>query len=229
MSEQFNALLVDMGNTRIKYVLANDTNMIDCVHSCDDILALSVHLEFVEQVIVSSVGHLTDEQALNALCVQKNKQVRFIATQPQAFNIQCAYKNFKTFGVDRWLAMLASRLITDLPVAVIDLGTANTCDVLQKNQHLGGWIAPGISLMRDSLLKNTAKVFADHKIQSELLVGENTEDCVSFGCFASQMGFVVMAEQYLTARFDSYLLLITGGSQNNLLNYKNSTYNDLIL
>jgi type III pantothenate kinase len=111
---------------------------------------------------------------------------------------------------------LAAREITPLPVAVGDVGTANTCDIVVNNKHLGGWISPGFSIMRESLLNNTQQVFTDTKMPKGLDIGTTTEDCVSFGCLASQTGLVMMAQQYLSHRYEDYLVLITGGAQNSL-------------
>ena len=47
-------------------------------------------------------------------------------------------------------------------------------------------------------------------------IGNTTQDCVNFGCLASQTGFVVMAEQYLSNKYAAYFVLVTGGGQNTL-------------
>jgi type III pantothenate kinase len=216
VSDLFNALLVDIGNTYIKYALVNDVSDLSDVKRCQRPEDLSTYISSVNQVVVSSVGHLNSVAELESLCEQIKKPCRFIKTQAHTLSIQCAYEKFQTLGVDRWLAILAAREITQLPVAVIDLGTANTCDIVVNNKHMGGWIAPGLSVMRESLLRNTQQVIADTSMPDTLEIGNTTENCVSYGCLASQTGFVVMAEQYLHNRYENYLVLVTGGGQNSL-------------
>jgi type III pantothenate kinase len=220
VSDPFKALLVDVGNTQIKYVMVNDISDLSAIKCCQDIAGLSSYISSACEVLVSSVGHLSLLAELERLCEDFNKPYKIIHTEAETLGIQCAYEKFKTLGVDRWLAILAAREITRLPVAVIDLGTANTCDIVVKNKHLGGWIAPGFSIMRESLLSNTQDVFTDTNMPEVLQLGGITEDCVSYGCLASQTGFVVMAEQYLNNKYEDYLVLVTGGGQH-LLSLQN--------
>jgi len=214
VSDLFKALLVDIGNSQIKYAQVNNISDIADVKHCRDPKDLTSLISSVSQVLVSSVGRITQVEELEYLCKGLNKVCHVINTEADTLGIQCAYEKFQTLGVDRWLAILASREITQLPVAVIDLGTANTCDIVVENKHLGGWISPGFSLMRDSLLSNTQDVFADKQIPDLLDMGITTQNCVSNGCLASQTGFVMMAEQYLINKYDDYVVLITGGAQN---------------
>jgi type III pantothenate kinase len=220
VSDLFKALLVDIGNTQIKYALVNDISDLSDVKCCLHTEGLTPYISSVNQVVVSSVGHLNLVTELERVCQRFNKPCKVINTEADTLGIRCAYEKFHTLGVDRWLAILAAREITELPVAIIDLGTANTCDILVNNQHIGGWIAPGFSIMRESLLSNTQHVFADTNMPEILHLGNITEDCVSYGCLASQTGFVMMAEQYLSNKYEDYHVLVTGGGQN-LLSLQN--------
>ncbi|WP_039989802.1 type III pantothenate kinase [Paraglaciecola arctica] len=216
MSDLFKALLVDIGNSQIKYARVNDMSDLTDIKCCQHPEELTAYISSVNQVLVSSVGHVTQVEELQCLCERLNKSCKVINTEAATLGIKCAYEKYQTLGVDRWLVILAAREITQLPVAVIDLGTANTCDIVINNQHLGGWIAPGFSLMRESLLSNTQKVFVDTNMPVNLEIGNTTENCVNYGCLASQTGFVVMAEKYLKNKYDDYFVLVTGGGQNSL-------------
>jgi type III pantothenate kinase len=216
VSDLFKALLIDIGNTQIKYKMVNDIVDLSDVKRCPDIKDLTSYISSSNEVLVSSVGHLSLLEEIENLCERFNKPCKIIHTEAETLGIQCAYEQFQTLGVDRWLAILAAREITQLPVAVIDLGTANTCDIVVNNKHLGGWIAPGFSIMRETLLKNTQQVFADNNMPQVLDIGDTTENCVSYGCLASQAGFVMMAEQYLNNKYEDYFVLVTGGGQNSI-------------
>lgn len=223
MSEQHNALLIDIGNSQIKYTLVNGRLNKDlsamAVSACTKVTELSPRIAQSERVLVSSVGHEEQVEALIQLCKQHNKPLSVITTPSNEFGIDCAYENYRTFGVDRWLAILAGRRLTDKAFAVLDFGTANTCDFVFEDRHLGGWIAPGFSLMRESVVANTRHVFADDQYPTDLLIGKQTVDCVNMGCIASTVGFFHAAEQKISTLTDNYKIIITGGGQSLLNKY----------
>ena len=213
MSDQADYLLVDIGNSRIKYALVKAGRAEFQVHSCSHVSDLSSIIQQAAKVLVASVGKTTLTDELQLICRQYQVSCQLIQTQAHQFGIGCAYENFATLGVDRWLAILAARLLTDKAVAVIDLGTANTCDIIIGDQHLGGWIAPGFTMMKQALISNTQKVFADQQTAQQLSLGRSTPDCVNMGCLAALQGFVAMAEQYLAKHTKDYQILVTGGDQ----------------
>ena len=57
MSDLFKALLVDIGNTQIKYALVNDISNLSDVKYCQHSEDLISYISLTDQVIVSSVGH----------------------------------------------------------------------------------------------------------------------------------------------------------------------------
>ncbi len=223
MSGLYRALLIDIGNSQVKYALVNQLSDTDKVHAVANVSLLDVCIRQAEQILVACVGKPDSVEKLRVMAAEHQVPIRFITTQAQSFGVQCAYKDHTTLGVDRWLAILAAQKITQLPCAILDLGTANTCDVLYQNQHLGGWIAPGFSLMRESLLQNTQQVFADNQFPEAISLGNTTPNCVNLGCLASQIGFVTMADAHLSAQYKDYLLLICGGSQQ-LISFKHAKY-----
>lgn len=213
MSDQPDYLLVDIGNSRIKYALVKAGQTEFQVHSCVHVGDLSSVIQQAQKVLVASVGKIALTDELQSICAQYQRSCQLLNTQAQQFGIRCAYENFATLGVDRWLAILAARLLTDKAVAVIDLGTANTCDIIIGDQHLGGWIAPGFTMMKQALISNTQKVFADQQMAQQLSLGRSTPNCVNMGCLAALQGFVAMADQYLANHSKDYQILVTGGDQ----------------
>ncbi|MEP1554709.1 MAG: type III pantothenate kinase [Paraglaciecola sp.] len=209
MSDQLNSLLIDIGNSRIKFAFGSDLTKINV---CNSITELIPYLHHVSNIWLSSVGKASQVKQLQGLVLPLGIDLHIVATQKQAHGLKFAYQDMTTMGVDRWLAMIAASQETIKPVAVLSLGTANTCDVLYEGKHLGGWIAPGFSLMKDSLQIRTAQVFADSQIPTELTLGDKTQDCVNLGCLAQQQGFVLMANNYLLSRFNDYDIFVTGGA-----------------
>ena len=213
MSDLLSSLLVDIGNTQIKYALVADPAADLEIETCLNTQDLEGALRSCKKLVLSSVAHSQQVSEIEAMCVAHGKPLQIISTEAETFGIRCAYERYQTLGVDRWLAILAGRRITQLPLAVIHLGTANTCDFILNNDHLGGWISPGFSVMRESLIANTQQVFANSDFPSSLELGRNTEQCVNMGCIAAAQGFVRMAEQQLALMADEYRVIIAGGGR----------------
>ncbi|MDP5132379.1 MAG: type III pantothenate kinase [Paraglaciecola sp.] len=222
MLDQLSYLLIDIGNSRIKFACVQSFNDELSVKHCTEVSELETIIEQSKKVLVASVGKIVLVEEIRQICTKHNVECFVAAIQSQQFGITCAYKQFENLGIDRWLAVLAARSITSDAVAVLDLGTANTCDIVVGNQHIGGWIAPGFSLMKQSLLTNTQKVFADASLPESLEVGTTTPSCVNNGCLSAIHGFVAMAEKYLSNSCSEYKIFVTGGDQSLLFSIKNS-------
>lgn len=213
MSDPHRCLLVDIGNSRIKYALVENSSADLEIMTCINTHELDSAIRDCKKLILSSVAHERQVHEIAAISKTYGKPLQIISTEAQTYGIHCAYKNYQTMGVDRWLAILAGRKITQLPLAVIHLGTANTCDFILDNNHLGGWISPGFSVMRESLIANTQKVFGNSDFPATLELGVNTAQCVNMGCIAAVQGFAKMAESQLALLADEYKVIIAGGSR----------------
>lgn len=205
-------LLIDMGNSRIKYtwVVPGQPFETQITYDVDDLHQV---ISTSSEVVMASVRHSLQNQVIADICQHHGIGLRVVETEPQCFGIQCAYTQYQNLGVDRWLAVLGVRALTDLPAAVIDLGTAATCDFVVQDQHLGGWITPGFSMMRDSVASGAARVFADSARPTQLFLGRDTPDCVNMGCLALIQGMVIQAQRQLEAFSNDYRIYLCGGDQ----------------
>ena len=99
---------------------------------------------------------------------------------------------------------------------MIDAGSALTVDFVDDSgKHKGGYIAPGISMMRDSLLKSTEGISScATAIGDPRVPGSDTGEAVSKGCFLSAASLI----RYLIKDQTSSLVL-TGGDAELLLHY----------
>lgn len=221
MSAVPSPLLLDMGNTRLKYAWCHETTGLLEVQSLDSFEALQPLIAESSRVLVANVGCDEKLHKIERLCEEHRKDLYIAQTEASRFGVHCAYENFETLGVDRWLAILAARSITPLPLAVIDIGTAATCDVVVGNKHEGGWIAPGFELMRQGLIGNTQKVFANTRYPDSLVFADTTEECVNMGCLSAIQGLVVNAERLLARHHKDYRIIICGGGKSLVSELKN--------
>jgi type III pantothenate kinase len=108
----------------------------------------------------------------------------YIRATKQAGGVTNAYREPDALGADRWSAIVAAHHDTENPVCVIDCGTAITLDVVDAaGIHQGGLIAPGLDMMRRSLMKETAAIgqLPAEGCGSRSLLSRNTIDGVNSG------------------------------------------------
>lgn len=206
-------LLVDIGNTYIKFCpLANIEGDIQVT---DSIKTLIAHIQTgqFKKIWLASVSRQDLTEQIITTCASLNIKFQEAQSEANAFGIKNSYQDAQKMGVDRWLAMVGATKLTKKPFAVIDAGTAITCDFVADGQHLGGWIAPGFDTMKAALVKNTTKVFADHSKPTHLEAGQSTESCVAMGCLAALNGVVLAANRFLSERFDDFCIIQCGGDK----------------
>jgi type III pantothenate kinase len=126
--------------------------------------------------------------------------------------VQVAYNDPSKLGVDRWAAMVAARQQFSGPLLVVDAGSALTVDALTaEGCHLGGLISPGLALMKEALLKDTAKVrFGELQLTGDL--GQSTEGAVACGLVSSLVGAVIFVLERAELQLgQACQIVVTGG------------------
>ncbi len=188
-------LLVDIGNTAIKWRLNDETN--SALIKEFNITKLPK----ADKIFVSCVGdcHILDE--LN--------NAHFVKIERMFKSLECGYQILSTLGSDRWLAMLASiERYSKQNLLIIDAGTALTFDlVLANGKHQGGLIMPGLSALRHSFAQ-----FSSGDQQLSLgLTTNNTQEGWLVGTSQMMIGAInAQIEQYLN-NYSDLIVLLTGG------------------
>lgn len=109
--------------------------------------------------------------------------------------VQNGYLDYQRLGLDRWLAVVGAYSLEQGACLILDLGTAITSDFVGADgAHLGGFICPGMPLMRSQLLTHTRRIrydsaAAEHAGDS-LVPGRSTAEAVERGCRLMLRGFV---------------------------------------
>ncbi len=211
-------LEIDMGNSRIKWRLRGESGKVAGGSGATDAdargagpwplarwdwLAAAVASE-PEQVWVSSVLSDAYNQAF-ARWVDSlwHKKPRFARVRQQCAGVRNGYRQPFRLGVDRWLAMLAAYQRGAGPCLVANCGTALTLDLIDDSgQHLGGYIGPGLGLMRESLGGATLALAAGAGVSDSagsLAPGRDSAACVSAGLLAMACGLVARGRDQLAA------------------------------
>jgi type III pantothenate kinase len=207
-------LLIDIGNSQLKYTwyerATSLANIKGKTIAIEDALSLFKDRPDVHFCSVKS-NEITDE----FIEMMRQAGVRFkqANTQKQQFGITNSYATVTNMGSDRWLAMLAADALVKKDVLVIDAGTAITCDFIVQGKHLGGWIAPGLKMLRESVANKTGRVFDFEHLTPHLLPGEDTANCVANGALAQIVGMVQQARTLIGAHTSDFEVIVSGGDK----------------
>ena len=160
-------LLVDIGNTRMKWALLRGTRLSRSravVHDGDGAnlrAALRSVPGDVDRVVAVCVAGGRLERALAAAVrARLGIATEFARSARRASGVQNGYRDVWRLGADRWAGLIAAHALAgSRPVLIANVGTALTLDLVDgAGVHLGGAIAPGPSTMIASLLGGTAGI-----------------------------------------------------------------------
>ncbi|MFT5083702.1 MAG: type III pantothenate kinase [Lentisphaeria bacterium] len=198
-------LLIDVGNTRVKWIILNERGQRRNGAICRrglDVLACDLSEQFqgnvmdeaaVSQVYVASVAGAQVDQLLTVWVRDMFAvDALFAQVKRSCSGVSVGYEKLESFGVDRWLALMAARQQERGPCVVIDAGSAITVDYLDADGvHGGGLIVPGVSMMARALFSNTMDVKVGALTLPQLWRPEyDTLSCVENGVFAMIKGFL---------------------------------------
>ncbi|MBT8132336.1 MAG: type III pantothenate kinase [Gammaproteobacteria bacterium] len=220
-------LLLDIGNTNIKWAWHDDSlrgfNDLSYEDSevADIVEAIADNEYETTGIWLASVAddEFTEELA-EALADEFDVEAIYVEVEEDAFDIRLAYPKPEHLGVDRWLAMIAARSIVDGPLIVADAGTALSVDgLLDDGTHIGGMICPGMHLMQDAVMEDTAKV-AEHAVEAAEhieLFADNTASAVLSGSVFAAVALIEYAADELE-RISGELpeVFLTGGGASTL-------------
>jgi type III pantothenate kinase len=217
-------MLVDVGNTRIKWATLADGKLVrggSAVHrdSLDAAIdAFAAALPARPRIVAANVaGERVAERLRAVAAARPGASLELVATSAERFGVRCAYAEPSRLGVDRWVAVLAAYHSAGGAACAIDAGTAVTFDAVDgAGQHLGGLIFPGVRLLATALDRNTSDIGRTAAAQAAArgldLLGRNTDTAVGNAAWlalaAALDRAVVTVERALGTRLAVYL---TGG------------------
>ena len=218
-------LLVDCGNTLIKWALADADGIVArgrVVHDGRRDAAIDEVAQLINADIVAIYVASVLEAAFSAaLCAALGPAARRLEVVSPAYGIEIAYRDASALGVDRWLAMVAAKANVDEkatgPVCVVSAGTAVTFDAIAADgRHLGGYIWPGPHLVADVLATHTdgighTPVAIDARADRRPL-GTDTDTAVGYGSLFAIASAIDRAAKIAMPKCDALpRLLLTGG------------------
>lgn len=226
------ALLIDAGNTRIKWtVFAAGRLAKPRAAPWTDTGPFAnwlVHAGGFERVVACSVAGPAAERALRSMLhAARAPAPEFIHSSAQAAGVRNGYRDPKRLGDDRWVGAVSAWHLAGCfrAVCAISVGTALTIDVVDcDGVHRGGLIAPGPTLMLQSLLRETAGIApraaasaAARRVHADStgtlgLLATDTRHAIELGCLSAAASLVDRTVTDVTRRLKGRpVVFLTGG------------------
>ncbi|MDA7088239.1 pantothenate kinase [Pseudomonas sp. SA3-5] len=223
-------LELDCGNSFIKWRIVTESG---ASAGCGGVVGTD------EELVLAVQQQLLDLRACRLVSVRSDEETtRLVDALKRALSIECVcahaavelagvrngYEQYERLGLDRWLALVAAYQQAQQACLVLDLGTAVTSDFVDTDgQHLGGFICPGVPLMRNQLHTHTRRTRYDDRLAAQAMQsfapGRSTAEAVERGCSLMLQGFVHtqldMARDYWGGRF---VVFLTGGDASLVVN-----------
>lgn len=210
-------LLIDAGNTRIKWQLLSREGVVQRGQGAQEIESAfeewAPWAADIERIAISTViseGARKRLQArLEATC---GAPVVFHWAEDRRGKLVNAYSDVSKMGADRWHAMCGGwRANGAGGFVVVDAGSAITVDyVAHTGRHLGGYILPGKQMMLRSLKQDAARIGFDCLDSDQGAPGTSTTECVQHGLVWLREAMVGRIHQDC-GHFGLDQILVTGG------------------
>jgi type III pantothenate kinase len=218
-------LLVDIGNTRIKWARLEGERL----GRADAASYSSWTVKEFERrlfsspggfgrVVVASVAPVASRKLSSAARRAGAPRPEIVATRRSACGVTIGYDDPWRLGVDRFMAIIgAHQRFRGRPVCAVAVGTAMTVDLVGADgRHIGGAIIPGPTLMRSSLLDGTRgirrRARGGSAAGAHALFGRSTRAAVEQGtrfAAAAAVDRAVSEARELVGR--APLVVLTGG------------------
>lgn len=218
-------LLIDAGNTRIKWAVAANTGAIAggwlasglAAHADAHTLVDAWREWKITRALISNVAGPAMRERLVQLLRQAHSAVEagWFASCASAAGVRSGYRNPQQLGCDRFASAIGARaLYPGKALIVATCGTATTVDAIDPDGvFIGGMILPGLGLMATSLALNTAQLpQVGERIEIVTPFADNTHDAIISGCVAAQTGAIEHAAATHEKRHGPVQCILSGGA-----------------
>lgn len=194
-------LLVDAGNTRIKWALVDAGSPLGAwrtggagLHDELDCLGAEWASLGAARALISNVAGTALRARIGA-ALQPGVEVEWFASTLERAGVLNGYREPQRLGCDRFAAAIGARaLAPGVDLIVATCGTATTIDAVRADgRFVGGMILPGLAMMASSLARGTAQLPQIALQTAAPLFGDNTMDAIAAGCLSAQAGAIERA------------------------------------
>lgn len=213
-------LLLDVGNTRIKWALwegkINAEQSVSLSHhdslshrELGRLLQIWQNLPTPTHIFGACVAQEGLKQRIETTIKMRWGNAvysEWLISRAQCSGLSSQYDDPKQLGIDRWLSALAAWKQTQSACLIVNIGTAMTVDAVDHKGHfLGGLIVPSIEAMKDGLLRHAPMLKRHIPVSTEdapqlpnteqlLPFPTNTTSAIEAGLWRALSGAII--EQY---------------------------------
>ena len=210
-------LCIDIGNTRVKYGIFHNNDLVDIFYNEKDITNIFATFK-VSQSIISCVRKDIPE-IITDFTTTLNKNL--ILTYNSRLPIQIIYDTPETLGMDRIAAAVgANHIFQDQNCIVIDAGTCITMDFIsEENVYLGGNISPGILTRIRAMNHYTGKLPMVEIELPEDILAKNTTHALQNGAVRGTIWEISAFIEEIFSKYGTSMIVFTGGDAKYFVNY----------
>ena len=205
-------LTIDIGNTKAKYAVFHDENIVETDifnPESNDLTCLISRFPYINKGIISSVGGKVEA------CLAQLKNIPMLVLSSETkLPFSLNYTEKRKMGADR-LALVAAAF-TAKPHQnnlIVDVGTCITYDILTADdRHLGGPISPGMKLRFKAMHEHTALLpLCEPSLDEPKLVCNDTEECLKSGVILGVKHEIKEFIEQYSLIFNDLNVFVSGG------------------
>jgi type III pantothenate kinase len=201
-------LELDAGNTRIKWRLRRreegqpwrtQANGVVLAPAKTPSVFLQLREQFadlplcaINRVLVANVRGASFQTACSSFLAETLQlSADFVTVSREGVPVRHCYADDARLGVDRWLAMQAAYTRCRTACVIVNSGTTITVDLVDAaGTQVGGYIVPGLWLMRESLTARSTALAIEPKPWDTITPGRDTSEAIHHGILALASGFL---------------------------------------
>ena len=208
-------LLLDFGNTRLKYFIGEanticESGRFNTADLWDELQALQQKYPALSQAVASDVSGVLSSAAWN-----KHMQLPLLMVDAAKLQLPFStrYTTVHTLGQDR-VALLAGAQehYPNTDLLLIDMGSCITYDVLESGKrYVGGAISPGWRMRVEAMHEFTSKLPSLQPSEPMTVLGDTTASCMQIGAYNGVLGELQELIRAYRKRFEDLTVILTGG------------------
>jgi type III pantothenate kinase len=211
-----NILAIDAGNSRIKWGLADGERWVhqSWVPSAEaaTLGAALAGITKPDRIVVSNVAGSTVAAHIAEALAPFGVEPHWIKSEVQRCGVRSGYGDPAQLGTDRWAGLIGAWHLFNGPCVVANAGTTMTVDALSgEGVFLGGFIVPGIELMRAALAGSTAQLRIEQG--SFGYFPDRTGDAIMSGAINALAGSIERMLRFMAETGEGDALIVLSGGE----------------
>lgn len=206
-------MVIDIGNSLVKFGIFKGRKILIFFSFKTEDLKNFEFTEYFKKFEIEKCGICSVVPSLNLVIEEKIKEnfkgdVVFI--DHKNCGIKINIKKPEKVGIDRIVNCKGASEIFGFPCIVIDIGTATTIDVVDKNKSfIGGYILPGPIIWLESFKKTALIKEIDNKIGK--YIGKETSEAINLGLKFGLSGAIEKIVFKIKEKYQIKEVVLTGG------------------